>query len=136
MGKKRTRLTTKEEIGFVRSYIEKKISSRNWPSEETQSEALADFKKRPICGRYAHDELIWWCNQWLSDAQWRQFKNTLNSWRFRQKTQEPPKRIQLTSPAWKIISTLAQMENKTISSFIVDKLGAEYKQVLERDIPR
>lgn len=116
----------KEEISFVRSYIEKKLITKNWPSHDTQQEALTDYKQRPIVGRYAHDELTRWCKKWLNDTQWQQLKNTMNSWRYRQNATEPPKKIQLSPDAWKIISSLAQMEKKTISSLIIDRFKAEY----------
>ena len=125
MGRKRTGFK-KEEVGFVRSYIEKKLITKNWPSHITQQEALADYKQRPIVGRYAHDELTRWCNKWLNDTQCQQLKNTMNSWRYRQQATGTPKRIQLSPDAWKIISTLAEMEKKTISSFVIDRFEAEY----------
>ncbi len=120
----------KEEVGFVRGYIEKKLTTKNWPSYETHQAALTDYKQRPTVGRYAHDEVTRWCNQWLSDTQWQRLKNTMNSWRYRQKSTELPKRIQLSHDAWKVISTLAEMEKKTISTFIVDRLEAEYRMVV------
>ena len=66
----------KEEVGFVRSYIEKNLTTKNWPSHETQQAALTDYNQRPTVGRYAHDEVTRWCNQWLSDMQWQRLKNT------------------------------------------------------------
>jgi|GEM_PF-6007759 len=130
MGRKRTAFK-KEQVGFVRSYIEKKLITRNWPSYETRQAALDDFRQRPIVGRYAHDELTRWCYRWLSDMQWHCLKNTMNSWRHRQKVTENPKRIQLSPDAWQIVSTLAEMEKKNISSFIVDRLEVEYRMVVE-----
>lgn len=38
---------------------------------------------------------------------------------------ERPKKVRLSTDAWQIITTLAKMEKKTISSFILDRLKAE-----------
>lgn len=130
MGRKRT-VFKKEQVGFVRNYIEKKLISRNWPSGETRQAALNDFRQRPTVGRYAHDELTRWCYQWLNDTQWQCLKNTMNSWLYRQTVPVHPKRVQLSPDAWQIISTLAEMEKKTISSFIVERLEVEYRAVVE-----
>lgn len=127
MGRKRAGFT-KEEIGFVRSYIEKKLVAKDWPSHETHRKALADYIRRPTAGRYANDDLARWCNKWLDPTQWHKLRNTMASWRFRQKTTDLPKRVNLSPKAWKIISTLAEIENKSVSSFITNRLEAEYKR--------
>ena len=135
MSRTRNRLILKkEEVGFVRSYLEKKLYTKDWPSHETQKEALADYEQRPIVGKFAHDELARWCRKWLNDAQCLQLRNTMNSWRHRQRTIDLPKRIHLSHDAWKMISTLAEMEKKSISSFIIDRFAAEY-QALDGDGP-
>ena len=61
-------------------------------------------------------------------TQWHTLKKSMASWRFRQKATEQPKRVQLSPEAWRIISTLAEIDKKSISAFIIDRFEDEYKR--------
>lgn len=130
-GRKKKGFTPKE-TRWVRGYIERKFGiMKEWPNKEQRGVSKAAFEAIST-GHTESREVLLWCCSWLSSAQWRSLKSTLGAWRYRQtKTGKEKKEIHIEHDAWLYLTTLAKRDGVTISSFLISRLGDEYRQTLK-----
>ena len=124
----------KNEICWVRGYIERKFGmDPTWP-KETQRQASKVAFEMINSGHTEGREIFLWCRTWLSRVQWSSLKSTLRAWRhYQTKTGNQKKRITIDHEAWLYLTTLAKSDGLTISRFLVDRLGEEYKKAVSRE---
>jgi macrodomain Ter protein organizer (MatP/YcbG family) len=123
-----------KETCWVRGYIERKFRmNRTWPNEMQRQASKAAFETINT-GHTEARELFQWCRTWLSPAQWSSLKSTLGAWRhYQTKTGNQKKRITLDHEAWLYLTALAKRDGLTISRFLMDRLGDEYKEAFSRE---
>jgi len=123
-----------KETCWVRGYIERKFgTNKAWPNETQRQASWAAFEMITT-GHTEGREILLWCRSWLSPAQWGSLQRTLRAWRYRQgKTGIPKKSISVDYEAWLCLTTLAKRDGFTISGFLMEKLGDEYRKEVARE---
>ena len=120
---------TQIEACWVRGYIERKFGTNTtWPNERQRQAARVAFELIST-GRTEAREIRLWCLSWLSSAQWGSLKISLRAWRhYQAKTGVQKKRITVDYDAWLFLTTLAKSNDLTISEFLTDRFGDEYRE--------
>jgi len=123
-----------KETYWVRGYIERKFgTNKAWPNETQRQASWAAFEMIST-GNAEGREIFLWCRSWLSPAQWGSLKSTLGAWRCRQgKTGIQKKSISIDCEAWRCLTTLAKRDGFTISRFLIERLGDEYRKEVARE---
>ena len=120
---------TQVEACWVRGYIERKFGTNSmWPNEKQRQASRVAFELIST-GRTEAREIRLWCLSWLSPAQWGSLKSSLRAWRhYQAKKGVQKKRITVDYDAWLFLTTLAKSNELTISEFLTDRFGDEYRE--------
>lgn len=123
-----------KETCWVRRYIERKFGTETkWPNETQRQAARAAFEMISA-GHTEGRQIYLWCRTWLSPAQWSSLKSSLGAWRhYQTKTGNQKKRITIDHEAWLYLTTLAKRDGFTISRFLMERLGDEYRIEVARE---
>jgi macrodomain Ter protein organizer (MatP/YcbG family) len=118
-----------KETSWVRRYIERKFGAEpKWP-DETQRQASRAAFEMISTGHTEARETFQWCNSWLSPAQWNSLRRSLGAWRhYQNKPDNQKKSISIDHEAWLYLTTLAKRDSFSISKFLIDRLGDEYRK--------
>jgi macrodomain Ter protein organizer (MatP/YcbG family) len=107
-----------------------------WPNEKQRQASRVAFELINT-GRTEAREIRLWCLSWLSSAQWGSLKSSLRAWRhYQAKTGVQKKRITVDHDAWLFLITLAKSKDLTISEFLMDRLGDEYRKEISTRTPK